>query len=101
MNLNNIKGNNKLYNEVYITSYCSYSFKFCIHCKHFITDNKENIFGKCKMFPQIENKLNYLMVSKKMDIHIVQPLDNLKKCVEKMEKCLKSIYLKKMRQMRQ
>ena len=55
-----------------------FSLKICINCKHFITDNKENIFGKCKMFSQIENKLNYLMVSKKMDIHIVQPLDNLK-----------------------
>ena len=31
------------------------------NCKHFITDNKENIFGKCKMFPQIENKINYLI----------------------------------------
>lgn len=38
-----------------------FSFKFCINCKHFITDNKENIFGKCKMFPQIENKINYLI----------------------------------------
>lgn len=38
-----------------------FSLKFCIHCKHFITDNKENIFGKCKMFPQIENKINYLI----------------------------------------
>ena len=71
-----------------------FSFKFCINCKHFITDNKENIFGKCKMFPQIENKINYLMVLKKMDFHIVQPRDNLKKCVEKMGKCLKNIYLK-------
>jgi len=38
-----------------------FSFKFCIDCKHFITDAKENIFGKCKMFPQIENKINYLI----------------------------------------
>ena len=38
-----------------------FSFKLCSNCKHFITDNKENIFGKCKMFPQIENKINYLI----------------------------------------
>jgi len=38
-----------------------FSFKFCINCKHFITDNRENIFGKCKIFPQIENKINYLI----------------------------------------
>ena len=44
-----------------------FSFKFCIDCKHFITDNKENIFGKCKMFPQIENKLNYLINGIKKD----------------------------------
>ena len=72
-----------------------FSFKFCIDCKHLITDNKENIFGKCKMFPQIENKINYLTVSKKMDIRIVQPRDNTNICVEKMGKCLKRIYLKK------
>ena len=32
-----------------------FSFKFCVHCKHFITDNKENIFGKCKMFPKTKD----------------------------------------------
>ena len=44
-----------------------FSFKFCIDCKHLITDNKENIFGKCKMFPQIENKINYLINGIKKD----------------------------------
>ena len=45
----------------------NFSLKLCINCKHFITDNKENIFGKCKMFPQIENKLNYLINGIKKD----------------------------------
>ena len=44
-----------------------FSLKLCINCKHFIPDNKENIFGKCKMFPQIENKLNYLINGIKKD----------------------------------
>ena len=44
-----------------------FSFKLCSNCKHFITDNKENIFGKCKMFPQIENKINYLINGIKKD----------------------------------
>ena len=77
-----------------------FSLKLCINCKHFIPD-KENIFGKCKMFPQIENKLNYLMVLKKMDIPIVPLQEDSQICVEKMVKCLKSIYLNKVIQMRQ
>ena len=44
-----------------------FSLKLCINCKHLITDNKENIFGKCKMFPQIENKINYLINGIKKD----------------------------------
>lgn len=44
-----------------------FSLKLCINCKHFIPDNKENIFSKCKMFPQIENKLNYLINGIKKD----------------------------------
>jgi hypothetical protein len=78
-----------------------FSLKLCINCKYFIPDNKENIFGKCKMFPQIENKLNYLMVLKKMDIPIVPLQEDSQICVEKMVKCLKSIYLNKVIQMRQ
>ena len=32
--------------------------KLCIHCKYFIGNDK---FGKCAMFPKIENKINYLI----------------------------------------
>lgn len=35
--------------------------KLCIHCKHFISDNDTNEFGKCVLFPRIENKYNYLV----------------------------------------
>jgi hypothetical protein len=41
------------------------------------------------------------MALKKMDIHIVQPLDNMKKMFGEKGKMFESIYLKKMRQMRQ
>jgi hypothetical protein len=71
-----------------------FSLKLCINCKHFIPDNKENIFGKCKMFPQIENKLNYLMVLKKMDTRIVQPQEDIQTCAVKMEKCSKKACIK-------
>ena len=77
-----------LFSMIYIS--ISLSLKICINCKHFISDNKENIFGKCKMFPQIENKMNFLVNGiKKMDIPIVQLQDHFQICVGKMGKCLK------------
>jgi hypothetical protein len=34
--------------------------KFCVNCKYFITNNKTQ-FGKCSLFPKIENNNHWLV----------------------------------------
>ncbi len=72
-----------------------FSFKFCINCKHFITDNKENIFAKCKMFPQLENKINYLINGIEKDgFSYCSTARQFEKMCGEMGKCFKNTYLK-------
>jgi hypothetical protein len=35
--------------------------KLCINCKHFITDGKDGLFGKCSLFPLEDNKSYFLV----------------------------------------
>ena len=35
--------------------------KLCINCKHFISDNDDDIFGKCSFFPSKKGKINFLV----------------------------------------
>ena len=83
----------------YFFYYCIFIILKCINCKHFVKDTKPNIFpfGKCKMFPQIENKINYLINGIEKDEYsycsTARQFQNM--CGEN-GKCLKSIYLNKM-----
>jgi len=35
--------------------------KLCINCKHFITDNNTNQYGKCLLFPRKQGKIDFLV----------------------------------------
>jgi hypothetical protein len=37
--------------------------KLCVNCKHFITDNVDNKFGKCSLFTKKENLNFYTRVN--------------------------------------
>jgi len=35
--------------------------KLCIDCKHFITDGRDGLFGKCSLFPSDSSKSRFLV----------------------------------------
>lgn len=37
--------------------------KLCLNCKHFITDNDNDKFGKCSLFTQNEKFNSYMLVN--------------------------------------
>ena len=39
--------------------------KFCINCKHFLTDNMDNTYGRCLLFPNSLYLSNYLVNGEK------------------------------------
>lgn len=47
--------------------------KLCINCKYFITDNNNNKYGKCSLFPSEENDIyrliNGVQEVKNIDYH--------------------------------
>ena len=45
--------------------------KLCINCRFFITDNNDGEYGKCSLFPRIEDNINYLVNG----INYIAPID--------------------------
>jgi hypothetical protein len=35
--------------------------KICINCKYFITDNKNDVYGRCSLFPSEKSKIQFLV----------------------------------------
>jgi hypothetical protein len=35
--------------------------KICINCKHFVSSDNDNKFGKCSLFPRSENEIDALV----------------------------------------
>jgi hypothetical protein len=45
--------------------------KLCIGCKYFISDNDSEKFGKCSLFPKIEDNNMYYLVNGNKDVEII------------------------------
>ena len=35
--------------------------KLCINCKYFITDNRNDLYGKCSLFTKKEGRIDFLV----------------------------------------
>ena len=70
--------------------------KLCINCKYFLPDNKNNIYGKCLLFPYSQCRINYLVsgVNKDEYFYCTTAISHTSMCGEEGEKYKKKRLVK-------
>ena len=73
--------------------------KLCINCKYFITDNNNDKFGKCSLFPKEANNI-FLLVNgiheeKNIEYHYCSVTRDVENMCGKEGKMYKKKYIKK------